>query len=226
MRFRDRREAGQQLALKLKAYAGNPNVVVLALPRGGVPIAYEVAQLLHLPLDVFLVRKLGVPGQDELAMGAIASGGIRVLNDDVVRYLDIATDTIARVAQREQAELERREQLYRGARPRPPLKGKTILLIDDGLATGATMKAAVAALRQQHPAQIIVAAPVAARTTCEAFEAMADDIVCICNRTYEPFHAVGLWYDDFRQTTDDEVRDFLERANASVISRHNEPVAA
>jgi predicted phosphoribosyltransferase len=226
MRFRDRREAGQQLALKLKAYKGNSNAIVLALPRGGVPVAYEVAQSLHLPLDVFLVRKLGVPGQHELAMGAIASGGGRVLNDDVVRYLDITAETIARVAQREQVELERREQLYRGVLPRPRLEGKTILLIDDGLATGATMKAAVAALRQQHPAQIIVAAPVAARTTCEAFEAMADDIVCICNRQYEPFYAVGLWYDDFRQTTDDEVRDFLERANAPVAFSRNEPLAA
>jgi predicted phosphoribosyltransferase len=226
MRFRDRCEAGQQLALKLKAYTANPNVVVLALPRGGVPVAYEVAQALRLPLDVLLVRKLGVPGQRELAMGAIASGGVRVLNEEVVRYLDIPAEAIAEETQRERDELERRERLYRGTCPPPHLQGKTILLIDDGLATGATMKAAVAALRQQHPARIVVAAPVAARTTCEAFEAMADDIVCICNRTYEPFHAVGLWYDDFRQTTDAEVRDFLERANASVAFRREEQIAA
>ena len=213
MKFRDRSEAGQQLALKLSAYANDPNVVVLALPRGGVPVAHEVAHALGLPLDVFLVRKMGVPGNTELALGAIASGGVRVLNDEVVSYLHISEDEINEVAQREQRELERREQLYRGIRPPPDLSGKTAILVDDGLATGATMKAAVAALRNHHPARIIVAVPVAARSTCEAFEAMTDDIVCICDRIYEPFYAVGLWYEDFRQMTDEEVRDLLARAN-------------
>jgi predicted phosphoribosyltransferase len=218
MRFQDRSEAGKHLALKLAAYTDDPSAVVLALPRGGVPVAYEVARALHLPLDVFLVRKLGVPGHDELAMGAIASGGMRVLNDEVVNYLHIPADAIERVAQTEHHELRRRERLYRGPRPAPNVQGQTVILVDDGLATGATMKAAVAALRQQHPARVIVAAPVAARTTCEAFEAMADDIVCMCDRTYEPFYAVGLWYDDFRQTTDAEVRALLERANHSGAS--------
>ena len=226
MKFRDRTEAGQLLALKLSAYANDPNVVVLALPRGGVPVAYEVAHALGLPLDVFLVRKMGVPGNVELAMGAIASGGVRVLNDDVVSYLHISEDAINEVARREQHELERRERLYRGIRPPPDLSGKTVILVDDGLATGATMKAAVAALRNHHPARVIVAVPVAARSTCEAFEAMTDDIVCICDRIYEPFYAVGLWYEDFRQTTDAEVRDFLARANTPMSFNHNEPVAA
>lgn len=217
MRFRDRSEAGKQLALKLSKYADDPNVVVLALPRGGVPVAYEVAHALRLPLDVFLVRKIGVPGNAELAMGAIASGGVRVLNDEVVSYLHIPEEAIDAVVQREQRELERREQLYRGKRPSPDLQGKTVLLVDDGLATGATMKAAVAALHNYHPARVVVAVPVAARTTCEEFEAMADDIICMCDRTYEPFYAVGLWYDDFRQTTDAEVRDYLERINTPAI---------
>ncbi|HEX4946529.1 MAG TPA: phosphoribosyltransferase [Blastocatellia bacterium] len=226
MRFQDRSEAGKHLALKLSKYANDSSAVVLALPRGGVPVAYEVARTLHLPLDVFLVRKLGVPGQEELAMGAIASGGVRVLNEEVVNYLHIPEEIIAQVANSELSELGRRERLYRGGRAMPSLKGKTILLVDDGLATGATMKAAVAALRQQHPARIVVAAPVAAHTTCEAFESMADDIVCVCDRTYEPFHAVGLWYEDFRQTTDAEVRILLDRANASAALNGKEPIAA
>lgn len=226
MRFHDRSEAGKRLALKLSNYANDPRAVVLALPRGGVPVAYEVAQALHLPLDVFLVRKLGVPGHTELAMGAIASGGVHVLNDDVVNYLHISEDAITQVATIEKRELERRERLYRGHRPMPDLQGKMVLLVDDGLATGATMKAAVAAIRQQHPARIVVAAPVAANTTCEEFETMADDIVCICDRRYEPFHAVGLWYDDFRQTTDAEVRILLDRANAPTVLNGHEQLAA
>lgn len=225
MRFRDRNEAGKLLAGKLMKYAGNPNVVLLALPRGGVPVAYEVARALHLPLDVFLVRKLGVPGQDELAMGAIASGGVRVLNDEVVEYLQIPDATINAVAQTEQQELERREQMYRGNRKMPSLQGKTVILVDDGLATGTTMKAAVAALRNHNPARIIVTAPVAARSTCEFFEAMADEIVCTCDRMYEPFYAVGLWYDDFRQTTDAEVRDLLQQANALPVAAHDKQAA-
>lgn len=226
MRFQDRSEAGKHLALKLSKYASDPNVIVMALPRGGVPVAYEVARALQVPLDVFLVRKMGVPGNAELALGAIASGGVRVLNDEVVSYLHISKDTIDEVARNEQVELERRERLYRGNRPPLDLRGQTVILVDDGLATGATMRAAVAALRQQHPAHIIVAVPVAARTTCEAFEAMADDIVCMCDRIYEPFYAVGLWYEDFRQTTDAEVREFLERANSSVAFHRQEQVAA
>lgn len=226
MRFQDRSEAGKHLALKLHRFTHDPHTVVLALPRGGVPVAYEVARALHLPLDVFIVRKLGVPGHSELAMGAIASGGVRVLNEEVVDYLHIPEEAIAQVAKSEQRELERRERLYRGPRAMPSLRGKTVLLVDDGLATGATMKAAVAALRLQQPARIIVAAPVAARTTCEAFEAIADDIVCICDRTYEPFHAVGLWYDDFRQTTDAEVRVLLDRANAPAAFSGQEQLAA
>jgi putative phosphoribosyl transferase len=210
MRFRDRSEAGKQLAQKLLQYADDPQAIVLALPRGGVPVGYEVAQALRLPFDVFLVRKLGVPGHGELAMGAIASGGVRILNDDVVDYLHIAPATIERIERLEHEELQRRERLYRGTRPMPRLTGKTVILVDDGLATGATMRAAVSALRNSHPAHVIVAAPVAARTTCEAFEAMADNIICLCDRICDPFYAVGLWYDDFRQTTDAEVREMLE----------------
>lgn len=221
MRFRDRNEAGKQLANSLSVYANNPNVIVLALPRGGVPVGYEVAKALHLPFDVFLVRKLGVPGHGELAMGAIASGGVRILNDDVVNYLHIPQAAIDRVEQVEQYELRRREQLYRGNRPMPKLEGKTVILVDDGMATGSTMRAAVTALRRSHPARVLVAAPVAASTTCEAFESMADDIICVCARTSNPFYAVGLWYDDFRQTTDAEVRELLERASRQLATVQN-----
>ncbi len=226
MRFQDRKDAGQKLAQKLSQYADDPNVVILALPRGGVPVAYEIARALHLPLDVFLVRKLGAPGDAELAMGAIASGGVRVLNDEVVNYLHISEDAINEVTRHEQRELERRERLYRGNRPLHQLRGKTVILVDDGLATGATMKDAVAALRNTRPARVIVAAPVAARTTCEAFASMADDIACICDRIPDPFYAVGLWYDDFRQTTDAEVRNYLDRINTSTACNHNGQLAA
>lgn len=221
MRFRDRSEAGKQLANNLRNYANDPNAIVLALPRGGVPVGYEVAKALQVPFDVFLVRKLGVPGHGELAMGAIASGGVRILNDDVVNYLHISSEAIEQVEQDEQRELARREQLYRGTRPMPKLAGKTVILVDDGMATGSSMRAAVTALRNSHPTRVIVAAPVAASTTCEAFESMADDIVCVCDRTYDPFYAVGLWYDDFRQTTDAEVRDFLERASKRMATIKN-----
>jgi predicted phosphoribosyltransferase len=209
--YRDRVEAGRALARHLLKYADQPDVIVLALPRGGVPVAYEVARRLHAPLDVFLVRKLGLPGHEELAMGAIASGGVRVLNDNVVRMLSVPTRVIDAVAQLEQAELQRREALYRVNRPAPQVEGKTVILIDDGLATGSTMRAAAEALRRQNPAKLIVAVPVAAAETCEAFRDLVDEVICAA--TPEPFHAVGVWYGDFSQTSDDEVRDLLARAN-------------
>jgi putative phosphoribosyl transferase len=210
MRFRDRQDAGRRLAQKLMAYAGDPDVLVLALPRGGVPVAYEVAEALHARLDVFLVRKLGVPGQVELAMGAIATGGVRVLNAEVVQVLDIPEEVIEAATTKEQQELTRRERLYRGDHPAPDLRGLTLILIDDGLATGSTMRAAVAAVRQQQPARIVVAVPVAAPSTCEEFQAEVDELVCVL--TPEPFHAVGLWYESFSQTTDDEIQELLARA--------------
>src|SRR6266516_2173865 len=210
MLFRDRTEAGRQLAVKLAAYADRPEVLVLALPRGGVPVAFEVAQALHAPLDIFLVRKLGVPGHEELAMGAIATGGVRVLNDDVVDYLRIPGEVIDAVAANELRELERREVAYRGDRPEPDVRGKTVILIDDGLATGSTMRAAAAALRQQNPSRIVVAVPVSASQTCDEYRMGVDEIVCAS--TPEPFLGVGQWYRDFPQTTDDEVRELLESA--------------
>lgn len=210
MIFRDRVDAGRQLALRLRRYANSPDVLVLALPRGGVPVAYEVAKELQAPLDVFLVRKLGVPGYEELAMGAIASGGVRVINQDVVRYMGIPVEVIDAVAANEQRELERRERAYRDDRPPPDVKGRIVILIDDGLATGSTMRAAAAALRKQGPARIVVAVPVSASETCEEFRSEVDEIVCAV--TPEPFRGVGLWYEDFSQTTDDEVRELLERA--------------
>jgi putative phosphoribosyl transferase len=206
----DRSDAGEKLAEALRAYADRPDVLVLGLPRGGVPVAYEVARALHAPLDVFLVRKLGVPGYEELAMGAIASGGVRVLNDDVVRALGIPEEEIEAVVALEQQELDRRARDYRDDRPPPDVRGKTVILIDDGLATGATMKAAVAALRQLRPNRIVVAVPVAAADTCRELGAEVDEVVCLS--TPEPFHAVGLWYEQFSQTTDEEVHDLLERA--------------
>ena len=208
--FRDRTEAGRLLAAKLTAYANRPDVIVLALPRGGVPVAYEVARALNAPLDVFLVRKLGVPGYEELAMGAIATGGVRVLNDQLVGGLRIPDYIVDEVAASEQQELTRRERLYRGDRPAPDVRGRTVILVDDGLATGATMLAAVKALRQQQPARIVVAVPTASPETCEQLRAEVDDIICAI--TPEPFHAVGLWYEDFSQTKDEEVRDLLARS--------------
>jgi predicted phosphoribosyltransferase len=208
-RFRDRTEAGRLLARKLAAYANRPDVVVLALPRGGVPVAYEVARALGAPLDVFMVRKLGVPGHEELAMGAIATGGLRVVNDQVVRALGIPDQVIETVAAKEQAELARRERLYRGDRSALDVRGRTVILVDDGLATGATMHAAVKALRGQA-ARVVVAVPIAPPETCEELSREVDDIICAV--TPEPFYSVGLWYEDFSQTTDDEVRDLLERS--------------
>jgi predicted phosphoribosyltransferase len=218
MLFRDRTEAGQVLAERLaeRRLANRDDVLVLALPRGGVPVAFEVAQALHAPMDVFLVRKLGVPGREELAMGAIATGGVRVLNEDVVRYLEIPDDVIDQVAAEEVQELERREHLYRDDRPAPDVRGKIVILVDDGLATGSTMRAAVAALRQQGPARIIVAVPVGAPSTCAELGAEADEAVCA--HMPEPFYAVGLWYGDFTQTTDEEVRDLLDRAAADTLA--------
>ncbi len=195
---------------KLKAYANRPDVVVLALPRGGVPVAYAVARALNAPLDVFLVRKLGVPGHAELAMGAIASGGARVLNDDVVNYLRIPNETIEAVAVQEHKELDRRERAYRGHAEAREVRGRTVILVDDGLATGSSMRAAVVALRERQPARIVVAVPVAAPATCDEFRSEVDEIVCA--ETPKVFRAVGLWYEDFSQTTDDEVRHLLARA--------------
>jgi predicted phosphoribosyltransferase len=205
--FSDRTEAGLELAARLDHYKDRDDVVVLALPRGGVPVAYEVARRLRAPLDIFLVRKLGVPRHPELAMGAIATGAVRVLNEDVVNWYGIPLSVIDQVARAEQAELERRERAYRDGRPPIPLEGRTVLLIDDGLATGSTMKAAVQAVRAHKPAGIVVAVPVGSPETCAEFADLADDIVCA--RTPEPFSAVGLWYRDFSQTSDAEVRALL-----------------
>ncbi len=209
--FRNRYEAGQQLAAKLSHYADQADVLVLALPRGGVPVAYEVAEELHAPLDVFLVRKLGVPGHEELAMGAIASGGTRVLNMDVVEGLRIPDDVIDKVAAHELRELERREQAYRDDRPFPDVRKHTVILVDDGLATGSTMHAAARALRQRQPHRLVVAVPVAAPETCDSFRTEVDEIVCAI--TPQPFRAVGYWYDDFSQITDEEVRMLLARSS-------------
>lgn len=209
-RFRDRVDAGRALAADLSAYAGRDDVLVLALPRGGVPVGYEVARALGAPLDVFIVRKLGVPGHEEMAMGAIASGGVRVLNDGVVGPLRISESIIDGVAAREQAELERREREYRDGRPAPDVRGRTVILVDDGLATGATMRAAAEALRLPGPARLVVAVPVSAEESCEEFREQVDEIVC--TMTPSPFYGVGMWYDDFSQTTDAEVRVLLARA--------------
>jgi len=209
-RYRDRTEGGRFLAEQLQSYAGRPDVVVLALPRGGVPVGYEVAKEIRAPLDVFVVRKLGVPGHEELAMGAIATGGVLVLDEGLLRTLGIDRAELERAVTREAQELERREQAYRDDRAPPDLEGKTVILVDDGLATGSTMHAAATAVRRQNPARIVVAVPVAAAETCDAFRDVVDEIVC--GVTPRPFHAVGLWYDDFSQTSDDEVRELLARA--------------
>jgi putative phosphoribosyl transferase len=205
--FRDRSEAGRLVASQLAHYADRPDVLVLALPRGGVPIGHEVAQRLHVPMDVFIVRKLGVPGHEEFAMGAVATGGVRVLNEQVINALGIPGYVVDAVAQWEQRELERRAQLYRGNRPPPDVRGKTVILVDDGLATGSTMLAAVEALRRLGPARIVVAVPVASPDTCELLKDKVDEVICAV--TPEPFYAVGLWYRDFSQTSDEEVRELL-----------------
>jgi putative phosphoribosyl transferase len=211
MAFRDRADAGRVLAAELGHLAGDPNVLVLGLQRGGVPVADEVARALGAPLDVLLVRKLGVPDQPELAMGAIASGGVRILNREVVNPLRIPPEVIDEVTAREWDELRRRERDYHDDRPAPDVRGRTVILIDDGLATGSTMRSAVVALRRQGPGRLVVAVPIAAPSTCEEFQDEVDEVVCA--RTPEPFHAVGVWYEDFSQTTDDEVRSLLARAS-------------
>lgn len=210
MRFRNRRDAGRALAISLIAYADRPDVIVLALPRGGAPVGYEVAWTLRVPLDVFLVRKLGVPGNEELAMGAIASGGIRVLNRDVVVGAAISPATIDRVVASEERELERREREYRDDRPAPTIKDQVVILVDDGLATGATMRAGLIALRLKQPMRLVAGVPIAPAATCQELRALADEVICL--DTPEPFYGVGLWYDDFSPTSDAEVREFLHQA--------------
>lgn len=212
-RFRDRREAGERLAEALAAHAGDPELLVLALPRGGVEVGAEVARRMGAPLDVILVRKLGVPGHEELAMGAIASGGVRVLSEDVIDALGISDREIAAVAAAEEQELDRRERAYRGRRRPADPTGKTVILVDDGLATGATMRAAGAVIRGQGPRRLIVAVPVGAAATCAELRALADEVVCV--RMPEPFHSVGEWYEDFQPTSDDEVRRLLTAAAGS-----------
>jgi predicted phosphoribosyltransferase len=219
--YADRREAGKDLGRILHRHLEGDDrqrAIVLALPRGGVPVAYEVAQALGAPLDVFLVRKLGTPGHRELAMGAIASGGIRVINDDVVRYLNVTPGQIEEIARDEERELARREAMYRQG-PAPPLSDRVVVLVDDGLATGSTMRAAVQAVKQQRPARVIVAVPVGAQDTCSELRAIADEVVCA--RTPAPFNAVGQWYVDFDQTTDDEVRQLLSARTGSDAGPHH-----
>jgi predicted phosphoribosyltransferase len=208
--LRDRTEAGRLLAAQLSSYADRDDLLVLALPRGGVPVAFEVARRLRAPLDVFVVRKLGVPGQEELAMGAIASGGLRVINEHLVRQLGIPRAAVEQVTAVESRELERREREYRGERPPTPIRGRTIILVDDGLATGSTMTAAVETLRRQGPARIVVAAGVGAPQTCAVLAGVADE--CVCAVIPPALDGVGRWYEDFSPTTDAEVRDLLERA--------------
>lgn len=211
-RFRNRAEAGRQLASELAAYANRSDVVVLGLPRGGVPVAFEIAKALQVPLDICLVRKLGVPGHEELAMGAIGPQQVRVLNASIVQDLGISLEVIEQVAAKEQQELERRQQAYRGHRLPPDLRQQTVIVVDDGIATGATFRAAIAVLQQQHPARIVVAVPIAAPSTCKQLQTEVDEVVCLM--AHEQLHAIGLWYDDFSQTTDQEVRELLATAQA------------
>jgi putative phosphoribosyl transferase len=208
--FQNRTQAGELLATKLAAYGKRPDVLVLGLPRGGVPVAFEVAKTLNVRLDIVLVRKLGVPKQPELAMGAIATGGVLVLNDDIVKWLGISKAEIDAVAQREIQELERRDRLYRGNRPMPQVKNRTLILVDDGIATGSTLRAAIAALRQQQPQQIIVAVPIAPAAVCQQLRTEVDDVVCAIE--VEQLSAISLWYEEFAQTSDEEVRALLAEA--------------
>jgi putative phosphoribosyl transferase len=209
-RFQNRHDAGRQLATRLVSYAGRDDVLVLGLPRGGVPVAFEIAIALDVALDVFIVRKLGLPGHEEFGIGAIASGDVRVVDEAVLRTYDVGPETLERITARERLELERREQLYRDDRPFPAIEDRIVILVDDGLATGSTMRAAIAALRRKRPSRIIVAVPVGARETCAAMARLVEEVVCL--ETPDPFYAVGLWYDDFEQTEDAEVHELLERA--------------
>lgn len=208
--FLDRKDAGGKLADRLRRYAGRRDLLILALPRGGVPVAYEVARKLNAPLDIFLVRKLGLPGHEELAMGAIAPGGVRIINDEVVNSLEIPWEVIDNVARQEEVELNRRMAVYRGSRSPIDARGKTVILIDDGLATGSSMRAAVTAVKKLGPRKIVVAVPTAAKETCRDFQGEVDELICLV--TPEPFYGVGYWYQDFSQTTDDEVKELLNQA--------------
>lgn len=210
LRFRDRTEAGRLLATRLMEYANRPDVLVLALPRGGVPVAYEIAQALNVPLDVCLVRKLGAPGQKELAMGAIAPDGVMVLNNEVLRNLRISRQVLLQVATQEKQELDRRAQAYRGDRPLPEVRDRVVIVVDDGIATSATLRAAIALLKQQHPQKIVVATPVAPATVCQALQRLVQEIICLS--TPDPLSSIGMWYQDFSQTTDEEVCRLLDLA--------------
>ncbi|HZI41480.1 MAG TPA: phosphoribosyltransferase [Gemmatimonadaceae bacterium] len=216
-RFLNRTDAGRQLAAELTRYGARSDVLVLGLPRGGVPVAFEIAMAIDAPLDVFVVRKLGLPGHEEFGIGAIASGGVRVVDESVLRAYGVDAEMLNQITERERRELRRREHVYRDDRPFPSVADRVVILVDDGLATGSTMRAAVAALRAENPREIVVAVPVGAPETCAAMARLADEVVCLA--TPEPFYAVGLWYEDFEQTDDDEVHDLLERAARAMPRR-------
>jgi putative phosphoribosyl transferase len=218
MIFRNREEAGQRLASRLSKYGSRDDVIVLGVPRGGIPVAFEVATALHLPLDIFVLRKLGVPGHEELAFGAVGSGGVRVLNSRVVQELGISQLDIASVTSAEREELERRERLYRGNRPPLDVLGRTVILVDDGIATGASLMAATHALRKMKPAAIVLATPIAPRTTCDRLRREVDEVVCV--EMPEPFYGVGQFYDDFSQVSDEDVNQLLERASGEWTGPH------
>jgi len=221
MIFANRKEAGQKLAIRLRKYADRSDIVVLGAPRGGVPVAFEIAADLKAPLDVFVLRKLGVPGREELAFGAIASGGVRILNRDIVEGLGITGLDIERVTRAEREELERRERTYRGGKAPLNVSGLTVILVDDGIATGSTMKAAVRALRQMKPARIVIAVPVAPPSTCNQLRSEADELVCL--ETPQPFYGVGQFYSDFSQVSDEEVKELLDTASQTRRETHLDP---